>query len=48
MGLMDSVMQLYGQRYWRHCVKLMLSVSCQSISSEAREGAYARRSREEW
>jgi hypothetical protein len=33
IGLIDSVMPLYGPRYWRHYVKLMLSVSCQAISS---------------
>jgi len=39
IGLMDSVMPLFGQRYWRHCVKLMLSVSYQAILALAKPEA---------
>jgi hypothetical protein len=36
IGLKDSVMPLFGPRYWRHYVKLMLLVSLQAISSGGR------------
>jgi len=47
IGLMDSVMPLFGPRYWRHYVKPMLSVSCRAVSSGARAETHTRRGREE-